>query len=128
MTETRNWPSDEDGNPTGLYFGEVPTSRGFEKLNFRDRYGVACSIQKSSLATDECIWFGADHIGLKEFVAYRQPNAWEDVELENTETHHFSANNRMHLNREQIRALLPILQRFVDTGALSPASGDGGGE
>ena len=27
-------------------------------------------------------------------------------------------NTRMHLNRVQVKALLPILQQFVDTGDL----------
>lgn len=115
---SRNWPADEDGNPTGLFIGIADTQRGFGKLNFRDRNGVASSIQKSSIATDECIWLGADHLGLKEFVAFRQPSAWVDVELENTEKHHFVANTRLHLNRAQVRALLPILQHFVDTGEV----------
>jgi hypothetical protein len=28
------------------------------------------------------------------------------------------ANNRMHLNRKQVVQLLPILQKFVDTGEI----------
>lgn len=32
--------------------------RGFLKGKFKDRYGVECSIQKSSLATEDCIWLG----------------------------------------------------------------------
>lgn len=96
------------------------TERGFAFLNFKDKNGVECSIQQSSLATDECIWFGADKIGLKEFVAHRQPNAWEDKPEvdENSISHHFIANNRMHLTRKQVAKLLPILQKFVDTGNL----------
>lgn len=30
----------------------------------------------------------------------------------------WSANSRMHLNREQIAELLPILQKFVETGEI----------
>lgn len=29
-----------------------------------------------------------------------------------------SINTRMHLNREQVKELLPILQKFVDTGDI----------
>ena len=32
--------------------------RGFLKGKFNDRYGVECSIQKSSLETEDCIWLG----------------------------------------------------------------------
>lgn len=72
--------------------------RGFLKGNFRDQYGQSCSIQKSSLATEDCIWLGADDIttapGCEPF------------------------NTRMHLNREMAAALIPLLQRFADTGDL----------
>jgi len=63
------------------------TSRGFSVIEFKDRYGVECTIQKSSLATEEAIWFG-----------YK--------------------NNRMHLTQDQVKELLPILQRFVETGEI----------
>ena len=36
------------------------TERGFAILNFIDRYNRPCSLQKSSLATENCIWLGAD--------------------------------------------------------------------
>lgn len=96
------------------------TNRGFAVVEFKDQHGTECSIQKSSLATDDCIWFGANKIGLKEFVAYRQPSAWVDRNDVDTHTmeHHFVANNRMHLTRKQVAKLLPILQKFVETGEL----------
>lgn len=34
--------------------------RGFLRGQFTDRYGFPCSIQKSSLATEDCIWLGRD--------------------------------------------------------------------
>lgn len=34
------------------------TNRGFAIGTFKDHYGTECSIQKSSLATEEAIWFG----------------------------------------------------------------------
>jgi hypothetical protein len=36
------------------------TARGFRIGTFRDRYGQACSIQESSLATEDAIWLGPD--------------------------------------------------------------------
>jgi len=36
------------------------THRGFDYSGFSDMYGAKCSIQKSSLATDDAIWFGVD--------------------------------------------------------------------
>lgn len=34
------------------------TEKGFAIIEFKDRYGKDCSIQKSSLATEDCIWMG----------------------------------------------------------------------
>ncbi|HKT54522.1 MAG TPA: hypothetical protein VJP88_08715 [Caulobacteraceae bacterium] len=36
------------------------TSRGFAVAEFRDRYGIQCSIQESSLAGEACLWLGAE--------------------------------------------------------------------
>lgn len=33
-----------------------PTERGFFRVDFDDRYGERCSIQKSSLATEDAIF------------------------------------------------------------------------
>jgi hypothetical protein len=72
------------------------TNRGFAVTVFKDLYGVQCSLQKSSLATDDVIWFGCDE-----------------------GTHHQGqCMARMHLNQKQVAALLPALQHFVDTGEL----------
>ena len=73
------------------------TSRGFRRSDFKDFYLEDCSIQESSLATDNAIWLGQNrgtHLETGECLA------------------------RMHLNQEQVKALLPLLQHFVDTGEL----------
>ena len=36
------------------------TARGFSITEFSDQYGEKCSLQKSSLATEDCVWFGID--------------------------------------------------------------------
>jgi len=75
--------------------------RGFLRGRFKDRYGADCSIQKSSLAEEDCIWLGCDH-----------------------ETRHHVTGDpvgaRMHLTRDMASDLLPILQCFVDTGGIEP--------
>jgi hypothetical protein len=72
------------------------TTRGFRRADFIDLYNEQCSIQESSLATDDAIWFGC-----------------------NEGTHHLDeCMARMHLNKEQVAALLPLLQHFVKTGRL----------
>lgn len=68
--------------------------RGFDLYEFIDRYNAPCSLQKSSLAFEECIWLGVDE-------------------------------NRMHLTQDMAKALIPILQLFVDTGEISNEKGTG---
>jgi hypothetical protein len=70
------------------------TERGFDIIEFLDRYGNGCSLQKSSLATEDCIWLGVNE-------------------------------SRMHLTQGQVKALLPYLQRFVDTGELGAVETQG---
>lgn len=97
---------------------KTKTGRGFALANFKDRNGRECSIQKSSIATEECIWLGANKIELKEFKAFE---GWKDrPEFDNDSSteNYFVANNRMHLNQEQVIALLPMLQKFAETGEL----------
>lgn len=76
-----------------------PTGRGFAKAEFMDRYGKPCSIQESSLATEACIWLGCEH---------------ETVDADGS-----PIGARMHLTQAMAAELIPLLQRFVDTGELS---------
>lgn len=36
------------------------TIRGFDLIRFTDRYNNKCSLQKSSLATEDAIWLGIE--------------------------------------------------------------------
>ena len=95
------------------------TERGFAFVNFTDSNGIKCSLQESS-SQNPAIWLGADDIGLKEFIAFRQPNAWESrPEFDKDDpSHHFIANNRMHLRPEVVKELLPLLHKFVEEGEI----------
>lgn len=64
------------------------TSRGFGFWKFTDRYQHSAVILESSLATEAAIWFGC-----------YEPQ-------------------RMHLTRDMVKALLPILEYFAQTGDL----------
>lgn len=72
--------------------------RGFMKGQFVDRYGEKCSIQKSSLASEDCIWLGCDH--------EKQTDDGTPI------------GARMHLTQKMVADLIPILQRFVETGEI----------
>ena len=100
--------------------------RGFAYAEFEDRYKQKCSIQKSSLATEDCIWLGvndadpkimssdATRMGLRERTFDERDNGWVPFEI----PEEVSLSTRMHLTQEMAAELIPILQRFVNTGEL----------
>lgn len=113
--------------------GEVRTTpRGFQKIEFKDRYGVGCSIQQSSAIDDtergrnqpgsSSLWLGIEdgdpHImaskaaenGIKTdktvgWVPYPIP---DDVLI----------RTRMLLCREQVAQLIDVLQNWLASGKL----------
>jgi hypothetical protein len=101
--------------------------RNFETGKFIDRYGYECSIQKSSLATEDCIWLGIDdakpqirssdaiRMGLRQRTFDENDNGWVKFEIPKE----VLLSTRMHLTRKQVKELLPLLQKFVETGELS---------
>ena len=102
------------------------TQRGFQNISFKDRYNQECSLQKSSLATEDCIWLGLDNatpqlmssdaikLGLRERTFDERDNGWVPFEI----PEQVSLSTRMHLTRKQVKALLPHLQKFVETGEI----------
>ncbi|MEK6828570.1 MAG: hypothetical protein AABY15_00390 [Nanoarchaeota archaeon] len=99
------------------------TGRGFSLGEFEDQYGKKCSIQKSSIATRDCIWLGVDdpepqimvsdarRLGITSSMA----NGWMPYNIP-TEV---NISTRMHLSREDVKKLLPLLQKFAETGSLT---------
>jgi hypothetical protein len=92
------------------------TTRDFERIQFEDHYGESCSIQYSSLATANAIWFGLDSVTPKVMASSLRPDLTGWVTLPLPEGTMLSA--RMHLTRDQVAELLPILQYFAETGNL----------
>ena len=98
------------------------TERGFAIGEFKDQYGLKCSIQKSSIATKDCIWLGVDDASPEIMVSDARrlgitdsnANGWMPYEVPREVLMH----TRMHLSREDVKKLLPILQKFADTGEL----------
>lgn len=86
------------------------TERGFSILKFKDRYGSECSLQKSSLATEDAIWFGVDDADPKIL----SNNGWLKFNI----PEEVLLSTRMHLTQEQVIVLLPLLQKFAETGEL----------
>lgn len=98
------------------------TNRGFPYAEFTDRYGKKYSIQKSSLAFEDCIWLGLDdpepmvmasraaEVGLDT----EETTGWVPYPIPSC----VSIKTRMHLSIENVKQLLPLLQRFVETGEI----------
>lgn len=98
------------------------TLSGFDLKEFKDLYGKQCSLQKSSLAETDAIWFGIDNaepqilasraeaLGIKTDAEY----GWIPYPIPRD----VSLITRMHLTREQVAALLPVLHKFVETGEI----------
>lgn len=95
---------------------KTKTNRGFAIIEFKDRYDSACSLQKSSLATEDCIWFGVDDAEPK-IMASQTPEGgtgWVPYPL----SENVLLTTRMHLTQEQVKNILPYLQKFVETGEI----------
>ena len=99
------------------------TARGFTIYNFLDDNGEECSIQKSSAAEDDYIWLGnlkaKPSIMVSDAIKLGMDTNGLEVghmEYKLPEEVHFTT--RMHLSREDVASLIPILQKFVDTGEL----------
>jgi hypothetical protein len=90
---------------------KTETERGFKLIKFVDRYGVLCSLQKSSLATEDAIWFGCDDANPKILV---HGKGWVPIDMPSE----YIANTRMHLTRELVAKLLPHLKKFVKSGEI----------
>lgn len=94
---------------------KTTTSRGFGPYEFVDCGGNVCTVQKSSSALEDKIWLGSKELNIQHFEAGL---GWSKVMFKNTIEDHYVANNRMELNRQQVADLLPILQKFVETGEI----------
>lgn len=81
------------------------TSRGFLRLDFTDRNGTECSLQQSSIATEDCIWLGAESgTHIKALATDKEPGCYA----------------RMHLNEEQVRGLVRQLSHWLVTKRFTP--------
>lgn len=83
------------------------TERQFELILFEDRYRTPCSLQQSSLADfnppgSSAVWLGVD----------RQDGTHDGVFDEANQT-------RMHLDLKQVKALIAVLEMWVQTGKFA---------
>lgn len=97
---------------TNLLGAVERTSRGFEFIEFKDCYGEKCSLQASSLAEYEKPGTSAVWLGCEE--ARKHPVTGEPL------------SPRMHLNRDQVTALIAHLQSWLDNDTFAVAPNDRG--
>lgn len=73
----------------------IKVENGLSKISFEDDYKQHCSLQKSNATLENKIWLGVE----------------KDINGK-------AVNARMHLTQEQVKSILPYLQKFVETGEL----------
>jgi hypothetical protein len=99
------------------------TERGFDRLEFTDKYGAECSLQKSSAADEDCIWLGINsadpQIMASVAKAYGIETEKQSGWIPYPVPKEVLFSTRMHLTQELAAMLLPYLQKFVETGELS---------
>lgn len=86
------------------------THRGFRLYQFKDHYGVKCSLQASSLADTSAIWLGCDDFNARRLVP---GEGWKPVDIGDV-----TGDTRMHLTRKQVKELMPKLIAFAKSGEL----------
>lgn len=98
------------------------TQRGFNKLIFKDSYGVGCRIQESSSAMQACIWLGIEDVDPKIMASQAKDlgvetdavNGWCEYPLPKE----VMLNAEMHLTQKQVTDMLPVLTYFAIHGEL----------
>ncbi len=89
-----------------------PTARGFLRADFKDRYGLNCSIQESSIASEACLWLGANQGNHAKGTTGQN---WTDEELNEM---NINCMARMHLTQELAGELAKQLAYFAEYGHL----------
>lgn len=104
------------------------TAGGFEIVKFADRYGSSCSLQASSLAEYEkpgtsAVWLGTDDAAPKVLASKAQSLGIHTAERTGWVPYPIpddvSLTTRMHLDREQVAALIHHLQSWLDNDSFS---------
>jgi len=92
------------------------TALGFAYYEFTDRYGKECSIQKSSMTVEDAIWFGVNKVDPQILASKVMENGtgWVKYPIHPDVLLHA----RMHLTIDQVKELIPILQKFAVEGEI----------
>lgn len=93
-----------------MEFEKSYTNRGFELLQFYDRYDELCDIQRSSLATEDAIWLGIHNPNPRIMASKTTQGGvgWVEYPIPDD----VLISTRMHLTREQCVDLAYKLLKF----------------
>ena len=103
------------------------TNRGFELIEFKDRYDVKCSLQQSSLAEHtkpgtSAVWLGCDDANPRILASEAAEHGVKTTEITEWVSYPVPGavliNTRMHLDRKQVEALITHLQQWLKTGTF----------
>jgi hypothetical protein len=97
-----------------MKINKTKTARGFALNEFEDLYSQRCSLQKSSLADQDAIWFGCNDAPIKVLVSGQ---GWQEYVIPHPKEN-ILITNRMHLSRAMVKKLLPTLVKFAYTGEI----------
>jgi hypothetical protein len=101
------------------------TNRGFGIIIFKDLYGAECSLQHSSLATQDAIWLGIEDANPQILASVANKINPETGEMSGWIKYDIPDDvlltTRMHLNKKQAKQLIRWLRAFVKDGDLSNA-------
>ena len=98
------------------------THRGFTIQKFTDRKNTQCSIQQSSDEATPAIWLGVDFANPK--IMASDAKRLGVVTDKTTGIINYplppqvDLTTRMHLTQDQVKAILPTLIKFVETGEI----------
>lgn len=104
------------------------TNRGFELVEFEDRYQIPCSLQASSLADYERPGTSAVWLGPNDARPMVLASEAASVGISTTETtgwvpypvpENVSLTTRAHLSRGQVEALINHLSAWLKTGSFA---------
>ena len=98
------------------------TERGFPLGKFEDLYSQKCSIQQSSLATENALWLGLDDAeprvmaskAAENGVETKKTTGWVDYPIPKD----VLLSTRMHLSVSDVEKLVEELQHWLKTGEL----------
>lgn len=121
-----------NSRPEQISWTVEQTPRGFDVITFADSCGVPCSVQQSSKMDgsdrgmsapgSSYLWVGVDDPQPKAMASQARALGVATTETTGWVPYPIPAevvlSTRMHLDREQVRQLIAVLQGWLDSGRL----------